>query len=602
MDENITPALAISDPELRILENVENDAIDYRKRRHEDWLENYALSRDKVIINRLTQRQTVNIPLIKYVLNSLLKEMTDPPQLHFANLDNNPQRELFYNEHWKEVFRRNKLVIKDHVDKKQNAMYGRAYKKLNIEKGRVVISLADPQDMLISRMVDPTDIDSAPDLIECGLWTPLEEIVRNKEYNQSEVKRLKISFDEDTPEGKLEADNNFQKASQKSERMRLMGVENVLDPVLGKTYIELHQAFRFEYDEEIKDSILFRYIIAVTNAGMFKLHKISLEKLIGVTSDNFWRDHYPYTSWAGDPEATDWYSDGVVDIVRPINNVLNVWISQLVENRTLQNFSMKYYDSTNKAFAPQTFQPQPWAHFPVPGDPNKIIKDVETGNLSGTLEEMTFLIEMAQKATAATNAEGGDTTTNVTLGDVKMALANAQKRIMMQKVFYIEDWKDLGLKYTKMLEAAGDLITPMKITRKGRMGLKYYQRVVGPNDWKSKEGYVTEVQMVVDQQAEDVETIQPLQVLKTDMPNNVPLLDIYHKKLMRLSKMTPDEIAQVEEFDKQNKAVSPTIDPATGQPVAQEGQPTQTDVNADVPADANTGGIPQVPDIGGMNG
>jgi hypothetical protein len=608
MDENITLALAISDPELRVLENVESDAIDYRKPRHGDWLENYALSRDKVIINRLTQRQTVNIPLVKYVLNSLLKEMTDPPQLHFANLDNDTQKELFYNEHWKEVFRRNKLVVKDFVDKKQNAMYGRAFKKLNIEKGRVVVSLADPQDMLVSRLVDPTDIDSAPDLVECGIWTPLEEIIRTKEYDEKEVKRLKVSFDEDSPEGKMEADNNFQKASQKSERLKLMGVENVLDPVLGKTYIELHQAFRFEYDETLKDSILFRYVIAVTNAGMFKLHKISLEDLIGKTEDNFWRSHYPYTSWASDPEATDFWSDGVVDIVRPINNVLNVWISQLVENRTLQNFSMKYYDSTNKSFVPQTFQPQPWAHFPVPGDPNKIIKDVETGNLSGTLEEMTFLIEMAQKATAATNTAGGETTTNVTLGDIQMALDNAQKRIMMQKVFYIEDWKDLGLKYTKMLEAAGDLITPMKITRKGRLGLKYYQRIVGPNDWRSKEGYVTEIQMVVDQQAEDVETIQPLQVLKTEMPNNVPLLDIYHKKLMRLSKMTPDEIAQVEEFDKQNKATMPTIDPTTGLPVAQPGQPSAngqpapTDMNANVPANAGASAIPQVPDIGGMNG
>ena len=349
MEENSsTETIEITDPEIISLTNMENDAIDYRSRRHADWQENYTLSRDKVIINRLTQRQTVNIPLIKYVLNTLLKEMTDPPQLYFNNADNDQQRELFYNEYWKQMFTDNKLVLKDHVDKKQNAMYGRAYKKINIEGGKVKISLVDTQDMLISRMVDPTDIDSAPDLVECGIWTPLETVLRNKDYDKKEVARLKDSFEqEDDSGGKMEADESFQKASEHYERLRIMGVENTIDPVVGETYIELHQAFRYEYDKDLDERVIFRYVLAKTGAGIFKLHKAPLESLIGKTSDNFWRNHYPYTSWASDPEATDWHSDGIVDIIRPINNVLNVWISQLVENRTLQNFSMFFFRNTN---------------------------------------------------------------------------------------------------------------------------------------------------------------------------------------------------------------------------------------------------------------
>jgi len=573
MEENSsTETIEITDPEIISLTNMENDDIDYRSRRHADWQENYTLSRDKVIINRLTQRQTVNIPLIKYVLNTLLKEMTDPPQLYFNNADNDQQRELFYNEYWKQMFTDNKLVLKDHVDKKQNAMYGRAYKKINIEGGKIKISLVDTQDMLISRMVDPTDIDSAPDLIECGIWTPLETILRNKDYDKKEVARLKDSFEqEDDSGGKMEADENFQKASEKYERLRVMGVENTINPVIGETYIELHQAFRYEYDEDLNERVIFRYVLAKTGAGIFKLHKASLESLIGKTADNFWRNHYPYTSWASDPEATDWHSDGIVDIIRPINNVLNVWISQLVENRTLQNFSMFFYDSSKKDFVPQTFQPQPWAKFPVPGNPNEIIKNVETGNLSGTLEELTFLIGIAEKATAANATAGGETTTNVTLGDVQLALANAQKRILMQQIFYVEDWKELGLKYTKMLEAAGDKIKSVTIYKKGRLGLKTYKKTIGPEDWKSDSGYLTEIKTITDKQQEDLEAVQKLQVLKTEMPTNIPLLEIFHRKLMQFSALTPDEISRVEEFDKQNRTTALAPEMAGTETTQQEG-------------------------------
>ena len=579
MEEDLTTkTIEITDPEIISLTNMENDAIDYRKRRHDDWQENYTLSRDKVIINRLTQRQTVNIPLIKYVLNTLLKEMTDPPQLYFNNVDNDQQKELFYNEYWKQIFTDNKLVLKDHVDKKQNAMYGRSYKKINIEGGKVKISLVDTQDMLISRMVDPTDIDSAPDLIECGIWTPLETILRTKDYDKKEVARLQASFEqEDDSGGKMEADESFQKASEHYERLKVMGVENTIDPVVGETYIELHQAFRYEYDKDLDERVIFRYVLAKTGAGIFKLHKASLESLIGKTSDNFWRNHYPYTSWASDPEATDWHSDGIVDIIRPINNVLNVWISQLVENRTLQNFSMFFYDSSKKDFVPQTFQPQPWAKFPVPGNPNEIIKNVETGNLSGTLEELTFLISIAEKATAANATAGGETTTNVTLGDVQLALANAQKRILMQQIFYVEDWKELGLKYTKMLEAAGDQIKSVTIYKKGRLGLKTYKKTIAPTDWKSGSGYLTEIKTITDKQQEDLESVQKLQVLKNEMPANVPLLEIYHRKLMQFSALTPDEVSRVEEFEKQNKTSAMPIEETT----------------EDVPA----GSPAQVPDI-----
>lgn len=587
MNDQDNPRI-ITDPELVILTNEEKGALEYRERKHDDWTENYTLHRDKVITNRLTQRQTVNIPLMKYVMNTQLKEMMDTPQLYFNNLSNDQQKEIYYNEHWKEVFRQNRLTIKDHVDKKQNGLFGRSFKKIYIQDGRIRIGLVDPQCMLVHRYVDPTDIDSSPSLTETDIYVTLSDILNNEEYFEEGKKELQIYFTEEA--GRLEADENFQKASEKTDRMKNIGDDTVADPVLGETYIELHETYRFEYSEEKKKKVIFRYVVASTKAGLFKLHKQELCLLIGKTEDDFWENHFPYTTWASDPEAVDFWSDGVADIIRPINKVLNVWISQLVENRTLQNFGMKYYDSTDKKFVPQTFSPQPFGHYPVPGDPNKIIKDVMTGNLTGTIEEISFLISIAEKATAATAANSGSVEQRkVTLGEVEFALANAQKRIQIQQVFYTEDWKDLGLKYAKFLEASGEQLEDVTIYKKGRLGKKMYKKLITLGDYKDKKGYMVEVKTVTEQQDEQIDSIERMNMLKMEMPDNVPLRDIYRRKLMELNKFSPEEISQIEEFERQKTAMPQGgVDPAMMGATAP--------ANATMPQ-GGQGGIPEVPDI-----
>lgn len=551
--------IQITDEDVLVLQREEEGMLEYRERKHDDWTDNYTLYRDKVITNRLTQRQTVNIPLMKYVLNTQLKEMMDAPQVYFNSLSNNEQKEVYYNEYWKEVLKRNKIIIKDHVDKKQNGLFGRSFKKLGLDNGKIKISLTDPQCMLVHRFVDPTDLDSSPCLTETDIYTTLDEIESNEDYIKSEVKKLKQYYTEEA--GKLEAESAYNKASDKSDRLRNLGDDGAVDPILGETYVELHETYRYEWSDTYDKRVIFRYVLAVTGIGMFKLHKAELCDVIGETKDDFWHDHFPYTSWASDPEATDFWSDGVADIVRPINKVLNVWISQLSENRTLQNFGMKYYDSTDKSFVPQTFSPQPFGHYPVPGDPNKVLKDVLVGNLQGTLEEMAFIIGVAEKATGATSANSGSVETrNVTLGEVEYALANAQKRILIQQVFYSEDWKDLALKYSKFLEARGEDLEDLTVYKKGRLTNKRYKKEISLKDWKDDEGYAVEITTVQDKQDEDITGLQKQDILKAEMPDNVPLRTIRQRKMMEFSGLTPDEIAQVEEFEKQ-KGVNPTMPP-----------------------------------------
>src|SRR5690606_5719295 len=113
--------------ELQMLLNNKETGYNYRKRREEQWRENYELYRDKVIVNRLTQRQSVNLPLMKTTLRTLLKDVDDMPVIVFENLDNDKEAEIFLNEYWKWTLEQNNAEIQDVVDKKQDFFFGRTF-------------------------------------------------------------------------------------------------------------------------------------------------------------------------------------------------------------------------------------------------------------------------------------------------------------------------------------------------------------------------------------------------------------------------------------------------------------------------------------------
>src|ERR1017187_822299 len=149
--------------------------------------------------------------------------------------------------------------------------------------------------------------------------------------------------------------------------------------------------------------------------GSEVLYGKPLTELLGV-------DFYPFITWADDPERNDFYSDGVADIVRIPNQVLNVWFSQLVENRTLRNFGMHFFDSTaNENWLPGAWTPEAWGFYPLPGKPSDILQSVEIPDLSESLDEMQFIKNMVGSAPAATSVKTGDVDKNkVTLGEIEL--------------------------------------------------------------------------------------------------------------------------------------------------------------------------------------
>lgn len=560
-------------PEILMLRNNRDDGYNYRYRRSLDWTENYELYRDKVIVNRLTQRQSVNLPLMKGQIRSLLKDVDDMPVIYFENLDNDKQAELFKNEYWKWTVEYNKMELQDIVDKRQVFLFGRSFDQWQIADGKVKMTVQDPEDILISRYCNPFDLHSSRYLIHLNIFVPLSSLSKNKDYDQKEVAELQKYFS--TRLGLVKANENEKQLVEKNQKMRDMGVPDVDDPRLGETYVEL--ALHFVYrDNEVEDALdkkgnaikkeiptqIYLYVLAENNRTLMKK---PLEQVIGMTKDHFWRNHFPYNSWADDLERQDFWSDAVADIIRTPNKVLNSWFSQLVENRTLRNFGMHYYNSNLEGFNPQTMQPIPWGWYGIPIPPNgnldAVMKKVDVPDLSESLDEMNFLISITEKASGATSTQqGAQAERQITLGEIKFALTEAKERIKGMSKFYTPVWKDRGLMFIKLLEAAPDKLDAVMIYKKGRNTTDVYSREVSPKDWQTPLGYRVRIWSQDEKDSTDLNGLQKQNAVKAAMPNNPKVAEIYNRKLLEWANYKPDEvneIMQVEEERMKNATQAP---------------------------------------------
>ncbi|MEK7180324.1 MAG: hypothetical protein AAB706_02515 [Patescibacteria group bacterium] len=539
--------------ELEMLKNNKEAGFNYRRRREEDWRENYELYRDKVTINRLTQRQSVNLPLMKTSLRTLLKDIDDMPVMQFENLDNDKQAEVFQNEYWKWTLEQNHAEIQDIVDKKQDFFFGRTFDSWQVEDGRIVFDIEDLEDMLVDRFMNPYNIDSSRFIIHTHIFKPLSSLKNNPDYDQKEVTKLEDFFKSQL--GIIKAKDNENSLQQKNKKLADMGVPDTDDPVLGETYVELTMHFVFREGEKYNGKVVPEQIFVYVEAeDQTILMKKLQEEIIGVTSDHYWRDHFRYNTWGDDIDKQDFWTDGIADIIRTPNKVLNSWFSQLVENRTLRNFGMHYYDSSLKAegFSPSTFNPIPWGWYPVPGKPSDVLQKVDIPDLSESLDEMQFITEMVEKATGATATQQGvQTERQVTLGEVQLAQGEAKARTQGMSKFYTKAWEQRGIKFLKLIEASADKLDAVKIYKKGRNTDNVFEREISPKDWMTQAGYRVKVWSQDEKKANDTDALTKLNAVMMNMADNPKLREVYQRKLLEYADLTPDEITEIMQFEQQ---------------------------------------------------
>ncbi len=504
-------------------------------RKHADWNDNYELYRSRVKTNRLTQRQPVNIPLMKETLKTILSKVDEPVAVDWMELSGDEDKEILYQEIWDMQFQDQKFELTDILDKKNVLLYGISTRKLNLANEGVTIDTLDPYDIIFDPLMRVGDIESARFIIHQNIFRSLREILADKRYETDGKEKLKMWVD--SPAGITQAGVNKIKFEQKMERIKSMGVKSSDFALFagGDRLLNLSEHYTNQWDNTLLD--WERRVVTYADDSVILLNK-PLKELIGITM-------WPFITWTEDPETTDVYSDSVADIVRTPNKVLNVWISQLVENRTLKNFQMHWF-SPVKGYTPQTYSPGPGVMLPAPpgDDINKVIKPVEISGLDDTFTAIQMLTQIVERATGATAIEKGEPEKgDQTLGEVKVLVAKAFERTRGMAKFYRMAWYETAMKWDAMMQAnAPAVISLYKRSRNGKM----YMKKVYASDWQSSEGYKPIIGSSSEHEAEKVSGIQKFAFLLQQFPNNLALRKIAQKRMLETVDLTPEELKAVE--------------------------------------------------------
>lgn len=544
--------------ELRLDEEAD---FKFQERRHSQWTENYQLYRDKVITNRLTQRQSINVPFIKGIVKTVMANIDEFPDIEFEELDNDKDKEIITNELWKDFVTKQKLEVKDIVDKKQNLLYGITHQKFNIVGGKIVTEIKEPFDLLKDRYSDPADLNTSNHLSEHGIYRTLGQLESNPSFDKSAISRLKLAYAEKN--GLVKSEEVTRQIQAKNERLEVMGVSDMQLPQLGQVWFELKAHYKKVYD--LADMEEHWHVIIM--AGNEILMAKPMMNLLGI-------DELPFVSWSDDPERLDQYPDGTADIARTTNKLLNSNISSLAENGILRNFGMNFYDSNIEGFVPQSFQPAPFGWYGIPVPESKkiddVFKKVEIPAAGEKIQEMEFVKKLVEVAVAAnTTVQGGTEQNKVTLGEVELALSAVKERITSIAKFYNIAMREKGMLFSKIQNANADKLYSVKLYKKSHKG-NYFKKTVTGTDYKSEEGYTCKVVSSAERQKQNVEEIQKINAGESRFQGNPAFKKIADKKILEFIGASPEEAQAVMDFEEQ-KMNQPMMPGMEGMPPEQAG-------------------------------
>lgn len=525
--------------DMQRLVNEKKSAREFQERRHLEWNENYELYRSKTRTNRLTQRQAVNVPLMKETLKTILSNVDEPPLIEWKELSGDPDKELYFQEIWNDDFDRLNLPGVDIQDKKSVLLYGRSFKKLNWVDNAFDVQVLDIFDVIIDPMVTPLDIETARFIVHQNIFRSVRDILADDRYTEAGKNSLKTWLL--TKQGMVQTAQNREELMKKHERLKAMGVSSTSFAKFagGDVIVNLTEHYTHQWDEKKMEFVRRVYTYAEDSIPLLD---DTLEELLGVT---FW----PFVSWGEDIESQDFWSDALADLVRVPNKIINVWFSQLVENRTLKNFQMHWYDATIQGYQPQTYEPGPGRMLPAPGDPNKTILPVAIDGLDDTMKAIDFLTKMIESGTAATAIEKGETPDkSITLGEVQILVGKAMERTVSMAKFYRRAWQEFCMKYQAIVSAnATGSVTLYKASRDGKL----WPKTLYASDWKSDKGYRAVVRSTSEQEEEKTKAVQRFQFLLKMFPGNPVLTRIAQRRSLGIVELTPEEIREVEEAQKQ---------------------------------------------------
>jgi len=520
-----------------IIEHIrDKDAsIKFKERRFAQWNESYSLYRDKVNTNRLTQRQPVNIPIIRETIQTWISKIDEAPKLKFETRDKSNKdkdAEIVMNELYSYHYDKLKLDILDNAEKKIVGLQGRGFKKIGISKGEIFIDLIDPYDIEIDPRVNPIDIETANYVIHTHIYRSLREILANKNYTEEGKAQLKQFLD--TKRGILKATEDEQSYQLRKERLENLGVTNFDDYGATDVIVELNESYKLVWSEEANSFV--RHIRTIATDSVVLSDK-PLKEAIGIRN-------LPIVTWASDPDAVDFWSDGIADNVRQINKVVNMYFSQDLENRTYRNFGMYFFNTMNGTFQPRAFEPKPFGMYGLPGNPAEIMKQVEINPLGDVTNNIAYLKDMIQSSVAQTAIERGEKQPGEqTLGQVQLSLQNSQGRNSVVSKNYRRAWKELGKLYYDLLK--NNNIISVTLFKKGEDD-NYQSKNVFSTDYITPQGYEVKVEVEAEANMADDFDLKKIAYIKNSFANNPKaLMAAKQKELEVVNLFNEEEIKSI---------------------------------------------------------
>ncbi len=534
-----TPATpsALTEASLKLskLINEKKSGREFQERRHTPWNEIYEFYRNKTKTNRLTQRQSVNVPIMKETIKGCIAKADDAPMMTWREKSGDDMKELIYQEIWEQAYRDNLIELVDIFDKKNVFMYGISTKFLNLTKKGVTINVLDCYDVLYDPQMNPLDVETARFIVRQNIFRRLRDVIADDRYTQSGRDKLKDFYASE--KGLIQGAKNREQLEKKIERLKSMGVTNNNFAFFegGDVIVNLTEHFTELWDPEEKK---FKRHVVVQADDSCELMDDLLTDVIGV-------DFWPFEPLYEDGETNDVYPDGVGDLILTPNKIVNAWFSQMAENRTLKNFQMHWFDATKDGYVPQTYEPGPGRMLPAPGNPNETIMPVEISGLDDAFDSINFVINMVERATGITAIEKGEPEKGEqTLGEIQILVGKATERAKTISKFYRTSWYKTAKKWDAMMQAND--FEAFTLYKTGPNN-KVYEKKVTNKEWKSEAGYEPTVASSSEQEAEQFRNLQKWSFVLKQFPQNKVLARIAQQRQLKLLDLTPAELKEVEE-------------------------------------------------------
>lgn len=535
--------------------------VDFKSRRFEQWNDNYALYRDKVKRNRLTQRQAVNIPIIRETLKSWISNIDEPPVMRFKNRGKGNEfrdKDILLGEMWQKFFDDELLELKDQLDKKTVGLQGISFKEIGWDKAKQFpyLSLKDPYDILLGKGEDPFDLQKHRSVKVINIFRNLDEIVDNKVYDESARVKLKNLYAGKAGQStQATANENYQAKEARLQEIGATSNEPVID--LDNSIVELNISYDLVWDKKEQKNVRYYRVYA---ADAVLLVNKPIKKALGV-------DFIPMVMWGTDPDLNDVYPDGYADNVRQINKLVNIYLSQDIENRGYRNFGMFFYNNLGGKFVPKGIDARQFGFYGMPGKPSDMIKQVEIQPLNDTNYQIDFLKNMAQSSVAQTAGERGQSAGAQTLGEFEKLMQVSGEMNNVDMKHYRRAWYLIAKMFVAFMEAKQ--VGRIKLFKEGGNG-EYYGKDVYKTDWEVPEGYECIPVFKAEKDQEDSLSIQKTSYVMQNFVQNPVALKIAKRMQLEALGWKPEDVEQVMQFEEQ----------ATGANIAQPMQDQGVDQQA----------------------